>query len=405
MAQIFVRSSQTGARGTAALRRTRSMQDFRICISVRKLKLQRILSGNAQKGAEKTLEQTISAIRPLDEKSMTAARNRFANIAMPLGGLGLLQDAIVQLAGILGQPVPDISRRAAVVFCADNGVVAEGVTQCGQEVTATVAENMGRGESTVCLMAKQLGMDVFPVDIGVARPIKSEKVLQFSVRRGTANLAHEPAMTRKEALEAVEIGIKIAEMCAEKGYSLLIGGEMGIGNTTTSAAVTAALTRRRRLRRSPGRGAGLSTAGLERKIAVIEAALSLHKPDSNDSIDVLHKVGGLDIAGLCGLYLGAAAQRIPVVLDGVISCAAALLAVRLCPLSVHFMVAAHRSDEPASILLLDALGKRPFLTAGMHLGEGTGAAAGVALLDLALAPYREMVSFADIGMEAYQPQK
>ena len=344
-----------------------------------------------------TLEQTIFAIRPLDEKSMTATRNRFANIAMPLGGLGLLQDAIVQLAGILGQPVPDISRRAAVVFCADNGVVA-------QEVTATVAENMGHGESTVCLMAKHLGMDVFPVDIGVARPIKNEKVLQFAVRRGTANFAHEPAMTRKEALEAVEIGIKMAEMCAEKGYSLLIGGEMGIGNTTTSAAVTAALTGAEAAAVT-GRGAGLSTAGLERKIAVIEAALALHKPDPNDSIDVLHKVGGLDIAGLCGLYLGAAAQRIPVVLDGVISCAAALLAVRLCPQSVHFMVAAHRSDEPASILLLDALGKRPFLTAGMHLGEGTGAAAGVALLDLALAPYREMVSFADIGMEAYQPQK
>ena len=283
-------------------------------------------------------------------------------------------------------------------------MVAEGVTQCGQEVTATVAENMGRGESTVCLMAKQLGMDVFPVDIGVARPIKSEKVLQFSVRRGTANFAHEPAMTRKEALEAVEIGIKMAEMCAEKGYSLLIGGEMGIGNTTTSAAVTAALTGAEAAAVT-GRGAGLSTAGLERKIAVIEAALALHKPDPNDSIDVLHKVGGLDIAGLCGLYLGAAAQRIPVVLDGVISCAAALLAVRLCPQSVHFMVAAHRSDEPASVLLLDALGKRPFLTAGMHLGEGTGAAAGVALLDLALAPYREMVSFADIGIEAYQSQK
>ena len=208
-----------------------------------------------------TLEQTISAIRPLDEKSMTAARNRFANIAMPLGGLGLLQDAIVQLAGILGQPVPDISRRAAVVFCADNGVVAEGVTQCGQ-VTATVAENMGRGESTVCLMAKQLGMDVFPVDIGVAQPIKSEKVLQFSVRRGTANFAHEPAMTRKEALESVEIGIKMAEMCAEKGYSLLIGGEMGIGNTTTSAAVTAALTGAEAAAVT-GRGAGASQTRLE----------------------------------------------------------------------------------------------------------------------------------------------
>ena len=247
----------------------------------------------------------------------------------------------LRLAGILGQPVPDISRRAAVVFCADNGVVAEGVTQCGQEVTATVAENRGRGESTVCLMAKPLGMDVFPVDIGVAQPIKSEKVLQFSVRRGTANFAHEPAMTRKEAIEAVEIGIKMAEICAEKGYSLLIGGEMGIGNTTTSAAVTAALTAPGGCRRSGTPERGLSTAGLERKIAVIEAALALHKPDPNDSIDVLHKVGGLDIAGLCGLYLGAAAQRIPVVLDGVISCAAALLAVRLCPQSVHFMVAAH----------------------------------------------------------------
>jgi len=140
-----------------------------------------------------TLEQMISAIRPLDENSMEAAQNRFANIAMPLGGLGLLQDAIVQLAGILGQPVPDISKRVAVIFCADNGVVAEGVTQCGQEVTATVAENMGRGESTMCLMAKQLGMDVFPVDIGVARPIESEKVLQFNVLRGTKNFAKKRA--------------------------------------------------------------------------------------------------------------------------------------------------------------------------------------------------------------------
>ena len=211
-------------------------------------------------------------------------------------------------------------------------------------------------------------------------------------------------MTREEAVRAVETGISLAEQCAADGYRLLCGGEMGIGNTTTSAAVTAALTGAD-VYTVTGRGAGLSSAGLSRKVCVIQTALALHRPDPDDPMDVLHKVGGLDIAGLCGLYLGAAAQRIPVVLDGVISCAAALLAVRLCPQSVHFMVAAHRSDEPASILLLDALGKRPFLTAGMHLGEGTGAAAGVALLDLALVPYREMVSFADIGMEAYQPQK
>ena len=346
-----------------------------------------------------TLEQTISAIRPLDEKSMTAARNRFANIAMPLGGLGLLQDAIVQLAGILGQPVPDISRRAAVVFCADNGVVAEGVTQCGQEVTATVAENMGRGESTVCLMAKQLGMDVFPVDIGVARPIKSEKVLQFAVRRGTANFAHEPAMTRKEAIEAVEIGIKMTEICAEKGYSLLIGGEMGIGNTTTSAAVTAALTGAAAAAVT-GPGAGLSTARLGRENAVIQAAPSPYQPHSQHSIDLLPQVGGFEIAGPCGLLLGAGGAAPPGVVGRVISCAAALLAVRLCPQSVHFMVAAHRSDEPASILLLDALGKRPFLTAGMHLGEGTGGAAGGAGLGPGMGPYRGMGGFGGIGMGA-----
>ena len=349
-----------------------------------------------------TLEQTIAAVRPLDQKSMTAARNRFADIAMPLGGLGLLQDAIVQLAGILGQAVPDIARRAAVVFCADNGVVAEGVTQCGQEVTATVAENMGRGESTVCLMAKQLGMDVFPVDIGVARPVTG--VLPCAVRRGTADFLREPAMARAEAVQAIETGIGLAEQCADAGYSLLIGGEMGIGNTTTSAAVTAALTGAA-VPAVTGRGAGLSSAGLARKIAVIEQALALHRPDPDDPIDIVHKVGGLDIAGLCGLYLGAAARRIPVVLDGVISCAAALLAARLCPTAADYCIAAHRSDEPAGLVLLEALGKRPFLTAGMHLGEGTGAAAGVALLDLALTPYREMVSFSDVGIQAYTPQK
>ena len=187
-----------------------------------------------------TLDQVIAGITPADTAAMERAKARWDSIAKPLGSLGALEEAVIRIAGMTGSADVDISKRAVVAMCADNGVVAEGVTQCGQEVTATVAENMGRGESTVCLMAKQLGMDVFPVDIGVAQPIKSEKVLQFSVRRGTANFTHEPAMTRKEAIEAVEIGIKMAEMCAEKGYSMLIGGEMGIGNTTTSAAVTAA---------------------------------------------------------------------------------------------------------------------------------------------------------------------
>ena len=350
-----------------------------------------------------TLERTISAIRPLDEKSMTAARNRFANIAMPLGGLGLLQDAIVQLAGILGQPVPDISRRAAVVFCADNGVVAEGVTQCGQEVTAAVAENMGRGESTVCLMAKQLGMDVFPVDIGVAQPIKSEKVLQFSVRRGTANFAHEPAMTRKEALESVEIGIKMAEMCAEKGYSLLIGGEMGIGNTTTSSAVAAVLLGRPAAEMT-GRGAGLSDEGLHRKIHAIERGIAVNHPNAADPLGVLAALGGFDIAGLCGVFLGGALEKIPVIMDGFISGVAALCAVRLCPAAAKAVFASHASSEPAARLVLDALHKKPLITADLHLGEGTGAVASLPLWDMALAVYNHCYSFTEGGIAPYTPQ-
>ena len=289
------------------------------------------------------------------------------------------------------------------MLCADNGVIAQGISQSGSDVTRAVLQNLAQRKTSVCKMAETVHCGVIPVDMGIAgAPVDGVK--NCRVRAGTNDFTGGPAMTREDALQAIETGIELVREQKAQGIKLLATGEMGIGNTTTSAAVTAALTGAEAAAVT-GRGAGLSTAGLERKIAVIEAALALHKPDSNDSIDVLHKVGGLDIAGLCGLYLGAAAQRIPVVLDGVISCAAALLSVRLCPQSVHFMVAAHRSDEPASILLLDALGKRPFLTAGMHLGEGTGAAAGVALLDLALAPYREMVSFADIGMEAYQPQK
>ena len=210
-------------------------------------------------------------------------------------------------------------------------------------------------------------------------------------------------MTRKEALEAVEIGIKMAEMCAEKGYSLLIGGEMGIGNTTTSAAVTAALTGAEAAAVT-GRGAGLSTVGLERKIAVIEAALALHKPDPNDSIDVLHKVGGLDIAGLCGVFLGGARYRVPIVMDGFISGVAALCAVRLCPKAEAAIFASHASSEPAAQLVLEALGKQPLITADMHLGEGTGAVASIPLWDMALAVYQGCYSFAEGGIAPYTPQ-
>lgn len=349
-----------------------------------------------------TLNETICAIQPPCLKSIKAAERRFQNIAIPLGSLGLLERAVVQLAGIQRAVLPEIDRRAAVVFCADNGVVAQGVTQCGWEVTATVAENMNEGKSAVCRMAARLGMDVFPVDIGVAREVRGERILRRKLMYGTRDITAEPAMTREICVKAIETGVETALFCTKEGYRILCAGEMGIGNTTTAAAVSAAF-----LKLPPetvvGRGAGLSTEGLARKTEAVRKALALHRPDPEDPIDVLSKVGGLDIAGMAGLYLGGALSGVPVVMDGVISSAAALAAVRLCPLANGYILPSHQSAEPVGKLLLDALGKRPFLTAGMRLGEGTGAVAAVGLFDLALAVYREMASFDDAGIEAYQP--
>ncbi len=348
------------------------------------------------------LAETISSIQPLCEKSLRAAGNRFQTLAIPLGSLGLLQDAVVQLAGIQRTEMPVIGKGAVVVFCADNGVVAQGVTQCGQEITATVTENMNAGKSSVCLMAARLGMDVFPVDIGIAREVQGEKIIRRKLMNGTNDFTEKPAMTHEICAEAIGIGIEMARRCARNGYNILCAGEMGIGNTTTASAVSAAF-----LGLPPeavtGRGAGLSSEGLARKTEVICKALALQQPDPADPIDVLSKVGGLDIAGMTGLYLGGALCGMPVVMDGVISAAAALAAVRLCPLARGYILPSHQSAEPAGKLLLEELDAKPFLTAGMRLGEGTGAVAAVGLIDLALTVYREMASFNDAGIEAYQP--
>ena len=259
-----------------------------------------------------TLTETISAIRPLCEKSMRAAETRFQSLAIPLGSLGLLEDAVVQLAGAQRTALPEIGQRAAVVFCADNGVVAQGVTQCGPEVTATVTENMDAGKSAVCRMAARLGADVFPVDIGVMREVQGGHILRRKLMHGTRDFTVEPAMTRETCVKAVETGIDLAGFCAVRGYHILCAGEMGIGNTTTAAAVSAAF-----LGLPPeqvtGRGAGLSGEGLARKTEAVRRGLALHQPDPHDPIGVLAAVGGLDIAGMAGLYLGGALYGGPAV--------------------------------------------------------------------------------------------
>ena len=333
---------------------------------------------------------------------MARAKARWDSIAKPLGSLGLLEEAVIRIAGIAGTPDPDLSRRAVVVMCADNGVVEEGVTQTGQEVTAVVTENMSAGDTSVCRMARLAGAEVIPVDIGVARPVSGPRILQKNIRRGTANMTRGPAMSREEAVRALLTGVDLVRELAGKGYGLLATGEMGIGNTTTASAVVSVL-----LGRSPaevaGRGAGLSDEGLSRKVRAIETAIAVNRPGPSDPLDVLAKVGGLDLAGLAGVFLGGAVCRVPVLVDGFISAAAALLAGRLCPDAAGYMLGSHASAEPAGRMVLEELGLTPFLYAGMRLGEGTGAVAVMPLLDMGLAVYREMSTFEEIAIEAYQP--
>ena len=346
-----------------------------------------------------SLSDQIKKIQPPDEAAMLEARDRWNGIAKPIRTLGLLEDAVVRVAEHPGSAKVDLGKRAVLVMCADNGVVAEGVTQTGQEVTALVAGNMVKHDSSVCRMAQVAHAEVFPIDMGMIAP--AEGVRDEHVRRGTGNIALGPAMTREEAERAVEKGIALVGELKAQGCGVIATGEMGIGNTTTASAMLAAF-----LEKDPaevtGRGAGLSDEGLRRKIGAIRRALAVNRPDPSDGLDVLGKVGGLDIAGMCGTFLGGAIHRVPVLVDGFISAVAALCALRIAPLSRQAMLAAHVSAEPAARMVLEALGLQPMISAGLRLGEGTGAVAALPLLDMALAVYDGMVTFDNIGMEAYE---
>ena len=351
----------------------------------------------------KTLSEILSQITGPDEAARTACLARWDGLAKPLGSLGLLESSLARVAAVMGSPDITLDRRTLLVLCADNGVVAQGVTQCGSEVTASVARALAAGESTVCHMAKTARCQVVPVDMGMADFPSTPGVWDRRVRNGTADISQGPAMTRAECVRAIELGAELARRCREEGASILATGEMGIGNTTTSSALAAVL-----LGKSPaevtGRGAGLSDAGLARKTAAIERAIELNCPDPADPVDVLAKVGGLDIAGLCGVFLGGALYHVPVIIDGFISGTAALCAARLRPGAEFAMLPSHVSAEPAGGLMLEALGLTPLLTAGMRLGEGSGAVALLPLLDMALAVYQSGQTFGRLGIDAYTPQ-
>ncbi len=342
----------------------------------------------------------IASIVPGDLAVKEQAQKTWNSIAKPLGSLGLLEDNIIQICAAKSCLRPDISKRAVAVFCADNGVVAEGVTQTGSEITALVAGNLCIGDTSVCKMAGSCGCDVYPVDVGMLTVVDHPKMLQGSVAKGTKNLRVTPAMTREQAISAVEVGMNLARDLSEQGYTLLAAGEMGIGNTTTSSAVASVMLQKP-VEAMTGPGAGLSASGVQHKIAVIEEAISLHQPNQEDALDVLAKVGGFDIAAMTGFYLGAASCKNVCLLDGFISAVAAILAVSICPACSDYLLASHVSAEPAGQMLLEFLGKKPLITAGMRLGEGTGAMAAMPLLDMSLAVFSTMATFDDIKMDAY----
>ena len=351
-----------------------------------------------------TLKDVKGLISPADAASIEAAKKRWLSVAKPLFSLGKLEDAVIRMAGIKRTPEFELKKKGLVIMCADNGVVSEGVTQTGQEVTAIVADNFTKKAASVAIMSEVAGADLFPVDIGMVTDVPSVTRPGQKIAYGTKNLAREPAMTREEAWRAVLVGIRMVEKLKKEGYDIIATGEMGIGNTTTSSAVAAVLLKEP-VEKVTGKGAGLTSEGLEKKIAAIKRGISLHKPDKEDALDVLAKVGGLDIAGLTGVYLGGALYHIPVVIDGFISAVAALCAVRMVPDAGDYIMPSHVSKEPAGQMLLDALGVSPLLTCDMCLGEGSGAVAVFPLLEMGLSVYRRMSTFEETKIEKYEVLK
>ena len=342
-----------------------------------------------------------NAVPSPSEEIRKRSAARWDSIAKPLRGLGKLEDAVTRIAALTGKESVRIDKRAVVVMCADNGVVEEGVTQTDASVTAIMANCIKEHKSSVCLMAKSAGADVFAVDMGINTPV--DGVLDMHVRRGTGNIAKGAAMTETEALQAIQNGISVADSLKDKGYNVIVTGEMGIGNTTTSSALAAVLLEKP-VEEVTGRGAGLSDEGLIKKRDAIKRAIAVNKPDKNDVLGVLAKVGGLDIAGLAGLYIGAAKNRIPILIDGLPSSVAAYIAYRLVPECINAMIATHVSAEPVAEEILRRLGLSPVIYADMKLGEGTGAVCMLPLIDAALAVYNSTASFSDVKVEQYVPQ-
>ena len=344
---------------------------------------------------QEKIEALVRAVQPLDQKAMLAAEAHQARLAKPPGSLGRLEELSVQLAGITGKVHNELPRKQLLVFAADNGVVAEGVSSAPQSVTMQQTINLTRGKTGAAVLAKRFGCGLTVCDVGVNADICESAVLNRKIAYGTQNICTGPAMTREQALQAILTGAAVAEDVDADAVGI---GEMGIGNTTTSSAVLAVLLGAD-VDKVTGRGGGITEESFRKKKAVIRTAIAVNRPNRDDVIDVLAKVGGFDLAAMCGAFLGAAASRRAAVIDGFISAVAALCAVRLCPLVHGYLIPSHASFEIGYRLAIEELALRPLFDLGMRLGEGSGCPLAFQVLDAACAVMNNMASFdeADIN--------
>jgi nicotinate-nucleotide--dimethylbenzimidazole phosphoribosyltransferase len=343
------------------------------------------------------LEQTLAVIRPVDPAVAAQAQARLDRKTKPRRSLGRLEELACRLAAIHGSADPLLSARAVIVMAADHGVAEEGVSAYPQEVTTQMVKNFLSGGAALNVLARQQGARIVVADLGTKEPVALPQVRDCRLGAGTANFTRGPAMSRATAARALEIGIGLAVELASEDVGLLAVGDMGIGNTTAASAVTAALTGQA-AENVTGRGTGIDDGRLRLKVDVVERALAVNRPDPGDALDVLAKVGGFEIAGLAGAMLGAAARRVPVLLDGFITGAAALAAVALCPAVGDYLIASHRSVEPGHEIILRHLAQRPLLDLELRLGEGTGAVLAMSLAEAALRILREMATFEAAGV-------
>jgi nicotinate-nucleotide--dimethylbenzimidazole phosphoribosyltransferase len=346
----------------------------------------------------KLLYKTIESIKPPDTAAMNEARARQDTLTKPAGSLGRLEELSIQIAGIQRKARPTIEKKAMITMAGDHGVVAEKVGNWPQEVTAQMVDNFLRGGAGINVLARHSGARIVFVDMGVASDLKPHPQLMVKkVGHGTANICRGPAMTEAQAVEALEAGIEIVNGEAKKGLDIVGTGDMGIGNTTASSAIFAAMTGLPP-EKVTGRGTGLTDEQLIHKTDCIRRALDCNKPDKSKPVEVLAKVGGFEIGGLAGVMLGAAAKRIPVVIDGFISGAAALIAMGLAPQIKDYIIAGHVSAEAGHAAMLKYMGLRPLLSLDLRLGEGTGAALGIFIAEAAVRTLNEMSTFAEAGV-------